>query len=110
MWVQQDQSAYTNFLQTFDKVHFLPFIIRDDFKHPQYKNPLHIHIPYFDIITSNNDFIVELSETSDNRPYITTSTNEIQITPDIIFKFKIKMNFSLIHLNHKFNTHNKVHK
>ena len=78
---QQDQSAYTNFPQTFDKVHALPFVIRDDFIHPQYKNPLQFHIPYFDVITLDNDFMVELSETSDNRPYITTSTTEIQITP-----------------------------
>ena len=47
----------------------------------QYKNPLQFHIPYFDIIALDNDFIVELSETSDNRPYITTSTTEIQFTP-----------------------------
>ena len=81
IWVQQDQSAYTTFPQTFDKIYLLPFIIRDVFKHPQYKNPLQFHIPYFDNITLDNDFIVELSETSDNRPYFTTSTNEIQITP-----------------------------
>ena len=28
IWVQQDQSAYTNFPQTFDKVQLLPFIMR----------------------------------------------------------------------------------
>ena len=45
------------------------------------KNPLQVHIPYFDFIALDKDFILELSETSDNRPLITTSTNEIQITP-----------------------------
>ena len=81
LWVQQDQSAYTNFPQKFDKVDLLTFIIRDDFKHSRYVNPLKFHTPYFDIIPFDNDFIVELSETSDNRPYNTTSTTEIHTTP-----------------------------
>ena len=62
-------------------MHLLPSIIREDFKHPQYKNPLQIHTPYFDTNTLDKDFIVEFSETSDDRPYITISTNEIEITP-----------------------------
>ena len=81
IWVKQDQYAYTICPQTFDKVDLLSFIIRDDFKHSRYINPLKLQIPYFDIITFHNDFIVELSETSDNRPYITTSTIEIHTTP-----------------------------
>ena len=81
MWVQQDQSAYTYFPHTFIKVDFLPFNIRDDVKHPQNINPLKLHIPYFDFIAFDNDFIVELPETSDNRPYFTTSTTEIHTTP-----------------------------
>ena len=75
--VQQDQSAFTSFPQTFNKVDLLPFIIRDDFKHQRYFNPLHLSIPYFEIIAFDNNFIVEQSETSDNRPYTTTSTTEI---------------------------------
>ena len=74
IWVQQDQSAYTNFPQTFDKAYLLPIIIRDDFKHPQYTNPPKFHIPYLDTIAFDNYFIVELFDTSDNRPYFTTST------------------------------------
>ena len=58
IWVQQDESAYTNFPQTFDKVDLLPFIKRDDFKHPRYINPLQLHIPNFEIIAFDNDFIV----------------------------------------------------
>ena len=57
------------------------FIIRDDFEHPHYKNPQKFYILYFDTIALDNDFIVELSETSDNRPYFTTSTTEIHTAP-----------------------------
>ena len=81
IWVQQDQSVYTNFQQTFDKVDLLPFIIRDDFKHQRYINPLQLHIPYFEIVAFDNNFIVKRSETSDNQPYTTTSTTEIHTTP-----------------------------
>ena len=52
IWVQQDQTAYTNFSQTFDKVDLIPIVIRDDFKHPQYKNPLKLHILFLSTITS----------------------------------------------------------
>ena len=81
IWEQQDQSAYTNFPQTFDKVDLLPFIVRDDFQHPRYINPLQLHLQYFEIIAFDNDFIVERSETSDNRLYTTTSTTEFHTTP-----------------------------
>ena len=69
------------FSKTFDNVDLLPFYIRDDFKHPHYKNTLQFHIPYFDIFALDNDFIVGLSETTDNRPFFTTSTTEIHTTP-----------------------------
>ena len=81
IWVHQDQSANTNFPQTFDKVNLLSFIIRYDFKHPRFINPPELHIPYFENIAFDNDFIVELSKTSDNRPYTTISTTEIHTTP-----------------------------
>ena len=85
--------------------------MRDDFKHPQSINPLKLHIPYFDTIAFDNDFIVEFSETSDNPPYITTSTSEsIQHLITLTLKLMIQLNFFPIHLNHQLNTHNKVHK
>ena len=74
-------SAYTNFSQTFDEIDLLPFIIRDDFKHSQYANPLAIHIPYFDIFTFGKSFLVQHSETSDSRPYATIPTIETHTTP-----------------------------
>ena len=81
VWVQQEQSAYTNFPQTFDKVGLLPFIIRDDFKHLRYINVPQFHIPYFKIVAFDVNVILERSETSDNRPYTTISTTEMHTTP-----------------------------
>ena len=112
IWVQQDQSAFTNFPQTFDEIDLLPLIIRDDSKHSQYVNPLDLHIPYFDPITFDNNFLVEHSETSDSRPCATIrtiETQQIQHLLTLISKSMIQMNFSLMLLNHKFNTHNKIH-
>ena len=80
-WVQQDQSAYTNFPQVFEEIDLLPFIIGDDFKHSLYVNSLQLHIPFFDIITFDNKFLVEHSETSDSRPYATITTIETHTTP-----------------------------
>ena len=70
------------FPQTFDKVELLPFIVRDEINYSRCINPLELHIPYFDIIAFDNNFIVELSETSDNRPNATISKTEIHKTPD----------------------------
>ena len=66
----------------FGKVNLLPFVISDDFKHSRYISHLELHIPYFDIIAFDDNFIVELSETSDNQSYATISTTEIHTTPD----------------------------
>ena len=38
----------------------------DDFKHQRYIDPLQFHIPYFEIIAFDNNFIVKRSETSNN--------------------------------------------
>ena len=82
IWVQQDQCAYISFPQTFVEIDLLPFIITDDFKPPQNINPLEILIPYFDIITCHNNFVVKHSETIDSRPYATIPSIETHITPD----------------------------
>ena len=82
IWVQQDQSAYTNCSQTFDELNLLPFFKRDNFKHSRYICPLDFHIPYFEISAFDKNFILELSGTSDNRPHATISIFEIHTTPD----------------------------
>ena len=55
--------------------------MRYDFKHPRYTNPLQLQKLHFEKFAFDNGFIVELSETSDNRPYTAILTTEIQTTP-----------------------------
>ena len=55
--------------------------MRDNSKQQRYINPLQLHIPYFEIIAVDNNFIVERSEASNIRSYTTTSTTEIHTTP-----------------------------
>ena len=66
------------FLKYFE-TELLPFLIRNDFKHPYYKNFTTIHTSHLDSIELNPDFLLEQSETSDNRPYtnlLQSNTNE----------------------------------
>ena len=70
IWVQQDQSAYINFPKTFDEIDLLTFFIRDNFEQSQNISPLELYKPYFDIITFDDNFIVEDSETSYSRPLL----------------------------------------
>ena len=78
LWEQKDQNAYVNFPQVLTDTERLPFIIRKDFKHPFYKHFKRFPISNIDSIILNSDFLIEQSETSDNRPY----TNLLQNTTD----------------------------
>ena len=51
------------------------FIINDEIEHPLYRKATKAHSPYFDFISYDNSFLVELSETSDNRPYLSSDTH-----------------------------------
>ena len=73
VWEQQDQQAYTNFPQILTPTEFLPYIIKNEHKHLQYRNPTSFNIQHFDQINLDHNFITDFSETSDNRPYITTN-------------------------------------
>ena len=79
LWEQKDQNAYIHFPQVLTKTEFLSFLIRNDFKHPYYKDFTTIHTSHIDFIELNPDFLLEQSETSDNRPYTNlfqNNTNE----------------------------------
>ena len=78
LWEQKDQNAYVNFPQVINDTELLPFIIRNDFKHPFYKIFTIFPISNIDSIILNSDFLIEQSETSDNKPY----TNLLQNTTD----------------------------
>ena len=91
LWEQQDQQAYTNFPQILKPTELLPYIIKNEHKHEQYRNPTSFNTQHFDQIHLNNNFITDFSETSDNRPYLTTSvSHEIsqeEQTPSLLPQF-----------------------
>ena len=78
LWKQKDQNAYVNVPQILTDTEFVPFNIRNDFKHPFYKNFTKFPISNIDFIILNSCFLIEQSETSDNRPY----TNLLHNTTD----------------------------
>ena len=51
----------------------IPFIIINKNKHSHYSDLTSISTHYFELITLDENFIIENSETSDNRPYTTTN-------------------------------------
>ena len=76
---QKYQNAYIQFPQVLTETELLPFLIRNDFKHPYYKDFTKIHISHLDSIELDPDFLLEQSETSDSRPYtnlLQNNTNE----------------------------------
>ena len=79
LWEQKDQNAYIHFPQVLTETELLPFLIRNNFTHPYYKNFTTIHTSNLDSIELNPDFLLEQPETSDNRPYtnlLQNNTNE----------------------------------
>ena len=72
LWEQKDQTAYVNFPHVLTETELLPFIIKTTFKHSFYKDFTAFPTSYFENIILNPDFIIEQSETSDSRPYLTT--------------------------------------
>ena len=75
LWEEQDQPAFKSFPQTLTRTELLPFIIHDKYKHPLYRDPTKLYIPYFDVISSDTNVLVEHSETSDNRPCSPSDTH-----------------------------------
>ena len=73
LWEQQDQQAYIHFPQILTEIELLPYIIKNEYRHLQYRDPTAFNTTYFEYIDLDNNFITEYSETSDNRPYITSN-------------------------------------
>ena len=73
LWEQQDQQAYIHFPQTLTQTELLPYIIKNEHKHLQYRDLTSFNTTYFEQINLDHTFLVEHSETSDNRPYITSN-------------------------------------
>ena len=73
LWEQQDQQAYIHFPQILTPTELLPYIIKNEHKHLQYRDPTSFNTTYFEQINIDHNFISEHFETSDNRPYLTTN-------------------------------------
>ena len=72
LWEQQDQHAYINFPQILSQNELLPYIIQNEHKHLQYRVPTSLNTTYFEHIILDHTFLLEHSQTSDNRPFITS--------------------------------------
>ena len=73
LWEQQDQQAYIHFPQILTQTVLLPYIIKNEHRHLQYGDLTSFNTTYFEQINQDHNFIIDYSETSDNRPYITSN-------------------------------------
>ena len=75
LWEQKDQQAYVNFPQILTHIELLPYIIKNENKHLHYRDLTSLNVTHFEQINLDHNFVLEHSETSDNRPYITSDTS-----------------------------------
>ena len=81
LWVQKDQQAYFNFPQRLTHTELLPYIIKNEHKHLHYRDLTSFNVTRFEQIYLDHNFLLEHSETSDNRPFITSDTS-LETTPE----------------------------
>ena len=81
LWEQKDQQAYINFPQILTHIELLPYIIKIENKHLHYRDLTSFNVTYFEQINLDHNFLLEHSETSDNRPFITSDTSP-ETTPE----------------------------
>ena len=81
LWEQRVQQAYRNFPQIPTQTELLPYIIENEHKHLQYRDLTSFNTTYFEQINLDHTFLVEQSETSDNRPFITSNISP-ETTPE----------------------------
>ena len=89
LWEQQDQQAYIHFPQVLTETELLRNIIRNGFRTLQYRDPTSFNTTYFEQINLDHNFTTEYSETSDNRPYITSNNNSPETTPEALMSTKL---------------------
>ena len=75
LWEQRDQQAYINFPQILTHIELLPYIIKNENKHIHYRDLTSFNVTHFEQINLDHNFLLERSETSDNRPFITSDTS-----------------------------------
>ena len=81
LWEQKDQQAYVNFPQILTHIELLPYIIKNENKHLHYRELTSFNVTHFEQINLDHNFVLEHSETSDNRPFITSDTSH-ETTPE----------------------------
>ena len=81
LWEQKDQQAYVNFPQILTHIELLPYIIKNENKHLHYRDLTSFNITHFQQLNLDHNVLLEHSETSDNRPFITSDTSH-ETTPE----------------------------
>ena len=81
LWEQQDQRAYIHFPQILTQTELLSYIIKNENRHLLCRNLTSFNTTYFEQINLDHTFLVEHSETSDNRPFITSNFSP-ETTPE----------------------------
>ena len=81
LWEQKDQQAYIDFPQILTHTELLPYIIESENKHLHYRDLTSFNVTHFEQINLDHIFLLEHSETSDNRPFITSNTSP-ETTPE----------------------------
>ena len=81
LWEQQDQQAYVSFPQILTGTELLPYIVKNEPRHSQYRDLTSFITAYSEQINLDHIFLVEHSQTSDSRPYITTNVSP-ETTPE----------------------------
>ena len=81
LWEQQDQKTYIHFPQILTETELLPYIIKTEQRYLQYRDLHSFNTTYYVQINLDHNFITEFSETSDNRPYITSNVSP-ETTPE----------------------------
>ena len=72
---QKDQQAYINFPQILTHTDILPYIKKNEYKHLHYRDLTSFNVTHFEQINLYHNFLLEHSETADNRPFITSDTS-----------------------------------
>ena len=73
----------THFPQILTHTELLPYIINNENKHLQYRDLTSFNVTHFEQINLDHNFLVEHSETSDNRPFITSDTSPEEQTSNV---------------------------
>ena len=81
LWEQQDQQAYIHFPQILTQTELIPYIIKNEHRHLEYMDPTSFNTTYFEQINLDHNSITDYSETSDNRPYISSNISP-ETTPE----------------------------